>query len=108
MAGRTSMLNGSIPVEAAMTILEHPDGTASCGVKRQWCGRLGKVDNCQQGYFLAYAAKRGCALVDARLYLPADWAADPTRRLRTHVPADVAFQEGWRIALGLLDRARAG
>jgi SRSO17 transposase len=83
-------------------------GDASCGVQRQWCGRLGKVDNCQQGYFLAYAARRGCALVDARLYLPADWAADPARRLKTHVPSDVVFQEGWRIALGLLDRARAG
>ena len=82
-------------------------GDASCGVARQWCGRLGKVDNCQQGYFLAYAARRGCALLDARLYLPADWAGDPTRRKKTHVPADVVFQEGWRIALGLLDRARA-
>jgi len=82
-------------------------GDASCGVQRQWCGRLGKVDNCQQGYFLAYAARRGCALLDARLYLPTDWADDPTRRLKTHVPPDVVFQEGWRIALGLLDRARA-
>src|ERR1700724_509274 len=82
-------------------------GADSCGVARQWCGRLGKVDNCQQGYFLAYAAKRGCALLDARLYLPADWACDPARRLKTHVPADVVFQEGWRLALGLLDRARA-
>jgi SRSO17 transposase len=82
-------------------------GEASCGVARQWCGRLGKVDNCQQGYFLAYAARRGCALLDARLYLPADWAADPARRHKTHVPDDVVFQEGWRIALGLLDRARA-
>jgi SRSO17 transposase len=82
-------------------------GNASCGVQRQWCGRLGKVDNCQVGYFLAYAARRGCALVDARLYLPADWADDPARRDKTHVPADVVFQEGWRIALGLLDQARA-
>jgi SRSO17 transposase len=83
-------------------------GADSCGVARQWCGRLGKVDNCQQGYFLAYAARRGSALVDARLYLPADWAADPARRNKTHVPADVVFEEGWRIALGLLDQARAG
>src|SRR5436305_1967963 len=63
-------------------------GDASCGVQRQWCGRLGKVDNCQQGYFLAYAARRGCALLDARLYLPADWADDPARRAKTHVPPD--------------------
>src|SRR5947209_2086175 len=75
-------------------------GADSCGVARQWCGRLGKVDNCQVGYFLAYAARRGSALLDARLYLPADWAADPARREKTHVPADVLFQEGWRIALG--------
>jgi SRSO17 transposase len=81
-------------------------GADSCGVARQWCGRLGKVDNCQQGYFLAYAAPRGCALLDARLYLPADWAADADRRAKTHVPADVTFQEGWRLALGLLDQAR--
>jgi SRSO17 transposase len=52
--------------------------------------------------------ERGCALVDARLYLPAEWAADPTRRTKTHVPPDVTFREGWRLALGLLDQARAG
>jgi SRSO17 transposase len=81
-------------------------GIDSCGVARQWCGRLGKVDNCQQGYFLAYAARRGCALLDARLYLPREWAADADRRAKTHVPADVAFAEGWRLALALLDEAR--
>src|SRR5205823_8719241 len=62
-------------------------GHASCGVARQWCGRLGKIDNCQVGVFVAYAAPRGCALVDARLYLPQDWAADPKRRAATFVPA---------------------
>jgi SRSO17 transposase len=79
-------------------------GTASCGVARQWCGRLGKVDNCQVGVFLAYAAPRGCALVEGRLYLTEDWAADPARRRQAHVPADVAFQEKWRLGLDLLDR----
>ena len=83
-------------------------GTASCGVARQWCGRLGKVDNCQVGVFLAYAAPRGCALVEGRLYLTDDWAADPVRRGQTYVPADVTFQERWRIGLDLLDRARSG
>jgi SRSO17 transposase len=82
-------------------------GDDSCGVARQWCGRLGKVDNCQLGVFLAYAAPRGCALLDARLYLPRDWAEDPQRRRRCHVPEEVAFQESWRIALDLLDRSRA-
>src|SRR4051812_1665549 len=80
-------------------------GTASCGVARQWCGRLGKGENCQVGVFLGYAAPGGHALVDRRLYLPKDWAADPSRRRRTHVPKTVAFQEPWRIALDLLDRS---
>ena len=81
-------------------------GQGSCGVARQWCGRLGKVDNCQVGAFLAYVAPRGAALLDARLYLPADWAADRTRRALSHVPAEVAFQEKWRLGLEQLDRAR--
>src|SRR5258708_5857815 len=81
-------------------------GTESCGVGRQWCGRLGKVDNCQIGVFLAYAAARGCTLVDAQLYLPADWAADDKRRRLCHVPAAIGFQQSWRIALDLLDGAR--
>jgi SRSO17 transposase len=82
-------------------------GDDSCGVARQWCGRLGKVDNCQVGLFLAYAAPRGCALLDCRLYLPADWAGDGKRRHRCHVPKEIAFQESWRIVLDLLDGARA-
>jgi len=81
-------------------------GTESCGVDRQWCGRLGKVDNCQTGVFVAYAAPRGCALVDAQLYLPEDWANDRKRRAATYVSTEVTFQEKWRIALDLLARVR--
>src|SRR5215475_4403024 len=80
-------------------------GNASCGVARQWCGRLGKVENCQVGIFLAYVTPHGATLVDRRLYLPQDWAHDRKRRRQTHVPRGVRFREGWRIALGLLDRA---
>src|SRR5882724_8003188 len=47
-------------------------GTQSCGVDRQWWGRLGKVDNCQVGVFLAYAASAGYGPLDRRLYLPKD------------------------------------
>jgi SRSO17 transposase len=82
-------------------------GTESCGVARQWCGRLGKVDNCQVGVFLAYASRRGKALLDARLYLTKERAADAKHRVRTYVPSDVVFQEKWRLGLDLLDRARA-
>jgi SRSO17 transposase len=83
-------------------------GTESCGVARQWCGRLGKVDNCQVGVFLAYAAPAGYAPLDRRLYLPEDWADDPARRERCHVPPGIEFQEKWRIALDLLDRSLPG
>ncbi|HEX8200157.1 MAG TPA: IS701 family transposase [Isosphaeraceae bacterium] len=83
-------------------------GDDSCGVARQWCGRLGKVDNCQVGVFLAYAAPAGYAPLDRRLYLPEDWADDDERREKCHVPAEVKFQEKWQIALGLLDRSLPG
>jgi SRSO17 transposase len=79
-------------------------GAASCGVGRQWCGRLGKIDNCQVGVFAAYVTAAGYAPVDRQLYLPADWAGDAKRRRLTHVPAAVMFQERWRLALALLDR----
>jgi len=77
-------------------------GTESCGVARQWCGRLGKVDNCQAGVFLAYVAPRGKALIDCQLFLPEDRAGDRQHRAKTHVPEDIVFQEKWRIGLGLV------
>jgi SRSO17 transposase len=81
-------------------------GAESCGVARQWCGRLGKQDNCQLGVFLIYAAPGGYAPLDRRLYLPREWADDPDRREKAHVPPDVKFQESWRIAVDLLERCR--
>jgi SRSO17 transposase len=81
-------------------------GTASCGVERQWCGRLGKIDNCQVGVFLGYASRRGQALVDRRLYLPHSWAEDSDRRAQGQVPEGVAFQTKLDIGLDLLARCR--
>ena len=83
-------------------------GADSCGVGRQWCGRLGKQENCQRGIFLAYAAAGGYAPLDRRLYLPEDWAGDPARREKCHVPEEVEFREGWRIAAELIERSRPG
>jgi SRSO17 transposase len=83
-------------------------GRHSCGVKRQWCGRLGKEENCQVGVFLADAAPGGCAPLDRRLYLPREWAQDGGRRREGHVPGEVKFQEKWRIALDLLGRCGPG
>src|SRR5438552_4159489 len=55
-------------------------GNASVGVQRQWCGRLGKIDNCQVGIYLACVGHTDHALVDVRLYLPKEWATDTQRR----------------------------
>ena len=70
-------------------------GRKSVGVKRQYCGRLGKVENCQIGEYLGYASAKGHTLVDFRLYLPEEWASDRGRRAAAHVPRDVRFAKGW-------------
>ena len=54
-------------------------GDKSVGVARQYCGRLGKVDNCQVGVFVAYAQAGQTTLIDKRLYLPQAWTDDPGR-----------------------------
>ena len=77
-------------------------GTQSCGVQRQWCGNLGKIENCQVGVFLGYATPRGKALVADRLFLPKERAADPAHRAKTYVPPEVVYQEKWRIGLDLV------
>src|SRR6266853_1265350 len=83
-------------------------GTASCGVDRQWCGRLGKLENCQVGVFLAYVTATTYAPLDRQLYLTQECADDAERREQTHVPEAVIFQEKWRIGLDLLDRSAVG
>ena len=77
-------------------------GTESCGVARQWCGRLGKVDNCQAGVFLGYVTPRGKTLIDCQLFLPEERAGDRKHRAKTHVPKAIVFQEKWRIGLDLV------
>ena len=79
-------------------------GTESVGVARQWCGRLGKVENCQVGIYLAYAGKGSCAIVDERLYLPRAWATDPKRRAKAKVPEEATFQKPWVLADEMLRR----
>jgi SRSO17 transposase len=78
-------------------------GTASVGVQRQWCGRLGKIDNCQVGVYLGYVSRREHALVDVRLYLPKEWAQRKRRRRQAGVPEAVRFRTRHELALDLLD-----
>jgi SRSO17 transposase len=79
-------------------------GTASVGVQRQWCGRLGKLDNCQVGLYLGYVSRREHTLVDVRLYLPQEWAKDRPRRNQAGVPRAVRFRTRHQLALDMLDQ----
>ena len=102
------------------TRLEHPEGVwvldgsdfpkqgrKSVGVARQYCGRLGKVANCQAGMFLAYVSPLGRALVDKGLYLPESWTSDKDRCEAAGVPED---RQGYRskteLALEMVGRAQ--
>ena len=102
------------------TRLEHPEGVwvldgsdfpkqgrKSVGVARQYCGRLGKVANCQAGMFLAYVSPLGRALVDKGLYLPESWTSDKDRCEAAGVPED---RQGYRskteLALEMMGRAQ--
>jgi SRSO17 transposase len=82
-------------------------GTESVGVQRQWCGRLGKVENCQVGVYLGYVSRREHALVDYRLYLPREWAKRKKRRAKAGVPSTVAFRTRHELVLEMLDEQGA-
>ena len=98
--------------EAVLTVDETgfpKKGTKSAGVKRQYSGTLGRTDNCQVGVFLGYHAAEGHALMDRRLFLPAEWAADPPRRAEAGVPGAVVFRTKPELALEMVaDAAAAG
>lgn len=86
----------------------HPKkGDKTPGVKRQWCGRLGKVDNCVVTVHLAYAAGDFHCLVDSDLFLPEDWSDDRERCRRAGIGDEVVHRPKWRIALEQRDRAVA-
>jgi len=83
-------------------------GIESVGVKRQWCGRLGKKENCQVGVYCIGVTPAGCALLEHQLYLPNEWAADVAKRHKTHVPEDIKFQTKPEIATALRRRIHNG
>ena len=81
-------------------------GKHSVGVKRQYSGTAGKVENCQIGTFLSYATTKGRAFLDRRLYLPEEeWCNDPERRKRAKVPDNVMFQTKPEQAMEMLEDA---
>jgi SRSO17 transposase len=82
-------------------------GTESVGVASQYCGRLGKTDNCQVGVFLVGVTPGGTAALDAQLFLTETWAADRKRRKKTRVPKNIKFQTKPQIAAEMIRRTRA-
>jgi SRSO17 transposase len=81
-------------------------GTHSVGVKRQWGGHRGKVDNCQVGVYMGYVARHDHALLDFRFYLPQEWARDERRRQDCHVPLEVRYHTRQDQCLEMLDQWR--
>jgi SRSO17 transposase len=80
-------------------------GTHSVGVARQYCGRLGKTDNCQVAVSLSIANQHGSLPIAYQLYLPQDWASDRARRKRTGVPAEIEFRTKGDMALEQIHQA---
>ena len=83
-------------------------GNASVGVQRQYCGRLGKLDNCQVGVFACLGRGERAALVDFRLFLPESWAQDSERCRKAKVPeTERKHQTKGQLALAMVRQARA-
>jgi len=82
-------------------------GTHSVGVKRQYSGTAGRVENCQVGVFLGYASGKGQALIDRALYLPQEWVADAERCREAKVPVDITFATKPELGRQMLERAFA-
>jgi SRSO17 transposase len=80
-------------------------GNHSAGVARQYCGRLGKKENCQVAVSLSVATARGSLPIAWRLYLPEDWASDWARRKEVGIPPEVQFQTKPEIALAQIRQA---
>jgi SRSO17 transposase len=82
-------------------------GRHSVGVKRQYCGQLGKKANCQVLVSLTLARTEVPVGVGLRLFLPEDWCGDPRRRAAVGVPEAVGYRPKWQIALDEVDRVLA-
>ena len=81
-------------------------GKDSVGVNSQYCGRLGKVANCQMGVFLGYTHNSYRMLMDKRLYLPQEWIDDHERRKKCGVPEGVIFQTKAQLGLEMVREAQ--
>ena len=81
-------------------------GDKTPGVQRQWCGKVGKKENCLVTVHLGYATGDFHCLLDGDLFLPESWAEDRARCREAGIPDEVVYRPKWQIALELYDRAR--
>lgn len=105
---RTHVAEGLGAAEATINVDETgfpKKGVKSVGVKRQYSGTLGRIDNCQVGVMANYCSTTGHTLIDRRLFLPEEWAADPLRREEAGVPAGVIFRTKPELALEMVQSA---
>ncbi len=80
-------------------------GDSSVGVKRQYSGTAGKVENCQVAVFAAYVSSEGRTLYDTRLYMPEEWLDDKARRDKARVPEELEFATKPELAAQMVDQA---
>lgn len=93
----------SVGIIDETTCVKKGDHTAC--VKKQYCGAVGKLENCVAMVHLGYAADDFHALLDGELFLPEDWEKDTARRRKAGIPEDVVYRPKWEIALGQIRRA---
>ena len=79
-------------------------GKKSAGVKKQYCGTTGQVENCQVGVFLSYVSAKGHTLIDRELSLPKDWIDDPGRCREAGIPETVRFHTKCELAQQMIER----
>ena len=98
-----AQLRTRVPVRTGLLALDDTSfpkqGTQSVGVKRQYCGALGKVANCQVAVSTVLLGDALAWPLTFELYLPKEWCADAPRRAKARIPERVRFREKWRIAL---------
>jgi len=103
LAPMISQPDGMITVDSCEFVKK---GKESVGVTRQYCGTLGKVENCQSGVFVGYSSHKGYGLLTCRLYMPENWFTQEQeqRRKANLVPEDLVFETKQQIALELINK----
>lgn len=107
----TALLSATFAEQQGMINVDGCDnpkkGKESVGAARQYCGSLGKTENCQSGVFVGYSSSKGYGLIEGRLYMPEKWFSEEyeERRHKCGVPEDLVFQTKIKIASDMINDA---